>query len=65
MLTTELESYRRIITPAILKAAGVHLRLQGIYEPPRIKWDIINLQDEVESAKAKLLLAQAGSLKTE
>ncbi len=65
MLTSELESYRRLVTPAILRIARLHLRLCGIACEPGIVWETINLQDAVEEARARLLLAQAKKLEKE
>lgn len=59
VLTSELEAYRRILTPVILKISNTFLRLSGFNPDCRVEWDDITLQDEVESAKAKLYSAQA------
>lgn len=59
ILTTELEYYRRLLTPIILKICSTYLRIHGIDEPLSIKWNTINLKDEVEQAQARLYLAQA------
>jgi len=62
LLTSELESYRRVLTPVILRAARTILRIWG--EDPRcsVEWDDITLTDEVELARARLLRAQADQL---
>jgi len=62
LLTSELESYRRVITPVILRVAQTILRVWG--EDPRcaVEWDDITLADEVELARARLLRAQAEKL---
>lgn len=65
LLTSELEYYRRLVTPAVLRIAGLHLRLCGIYCAPRILWQDINLQDAVELARARLYDAQADKLMRE
>lgn len=59
VLTSELEAYRRILTPVILKISKTFLRLSGFDGDCSVIWDDITLQDEVESAKAQLYLAQA------
>ncbi len=59
ILTTELESYRRILTPVISKIGNLYLALNGIHKTAKVVWDDITLQDECESAKANLYLAQA------
>ncbi|MBR3630523.1 MAG: phage portal protein [Oscillospiraceae bacterium] len=62
ILTSELEYYRRLLEPVICRIAGAFLRLRGVYSPVQVKWDSINLQDEVELAKAELYRAQAAAL---
>ena len=62
VLTSELESYRRLLSPVILKICRTFLRLSGITDEPFIEWDDITLQDEVELAKARLYDAQAQQL---
>lgn len=58
-LTSELESYRRILSPVISKICGMYLASKG--EDPRlgIIWDDITLQDEVEQSRARLYRAQS------
>lgn len=65
ILTSELEYYRRLITPAVLRIARLHLRLCGIADEPRIAWGDVNLQDAVELARARLYHAQAQKLEKE
>lgn len=62
ILTSELEYYRRLLDPVIRRIAAMYLRLEGSYADVRIVWDNINLQDEVELAKARLYHAQAAAL---
>lgn len=62
ILTSELESYRAILDPVILKICKTHLLLRGMACPLWVDWDNINLQDEVELARADLLHAQAKTL---
>lgn len=59
MLTTELEAYRKIITPVLIKIARRYLDLNGIMLPVQVLWADITLQDETEHAKACLYEAQA------
>ncbi|WP_312643391.1 hypothetical protein [Hydrogenoanaerobacterium sp.] len=59
ILTSELEAYRRLLTPVVVKICNMFLATNGLYADVRVNWDIINLQDEVETAQAQLLLAQA------
>lgn len=62
ILTSELEYYRRLLTPVILKIATTYLRICGFPDEPLIEWDIINLQDEIEHSRAMLYKAQAEKL---
>lgn len=59
ILTSELEFYRRLLTPVILKIADTFLLLSGIDTKVNLKWETINLQDECETALARLRNAQA------
>lgn len=59
ILTSELEAYRRILTPVIAKIARTFLLLRGRREEPRVEWTDISLQDEVELSRARLYNAQA------
>lgn len=61
-LTTELEAYRRILTPVIEKICNLFLRLCGNSDGVQVIWDEITLQDTVELARAELYSAQAKSL---
>lgn len=62
ILTTELEAYRRIITPVLLRIATVWLDLHSIEEQAEVVWDDITLQDCTELAQARLYNAQADKL---
>ncbi len=59
ILTSELEYFRRILTPTLLKVARAALRAEGYLDEPQVLWDNINLQDETELAEARLKNAQA------
>lgn len=61
-LTSELESYRRILTPAIVRLCNVCLRLMGLPGSVEVMWEDIMLQDMVEIARAELYSAQAQAL---
>ena len=65
VLTTELEYYRRILTPVIFKIADLWLKINGFAHTPKIIWDDITLQDEVEIGRAKLYNAQAEKISRE
>ena len=62
VLTTELEAYRRIITPVIKKIGEAYLKSLGIYRDVSVEWSEITLQDETQSAQARLYNAQADNL---
>ena len=59
ILTSELEYFRRILTPSLLRIAAAVLRGAGLGDTPAVEWDAINLQDETELAEARLKNAQA------
>lgn len=59
ILTSELDCYRTQLSGVLRKIAGIWLQLKGLDEEPAITWESINLQDEVESARARLYDAQA------
>lgn len=61
-LTSELEAYRRILTPAISKVCTTCMKLMGLSGGCEIIWDDILLQDMVEIAQAELYSAQAQNL---
>lgn len=62
ILTSELQSYRRILSPVLSRICRTFLQSHGYLSHFSIIWDTINLQDEVERAKAKLYTAQAAQL---
>lgn len=59
ILTSELEYYRRILTPVLTDTGNAFLCSEGIDAVCRTEWDIINLQDETALAEARLKNAQA------
>lgn len=59
ILTSELEYYRRCLGGIINRLCTVYLKLGGYRDSVNIVWDNINLQDEVELARARLYNAQA------
>jgi hypothetical protein len=65
MLTTEITAIRRTLTPAVERICRLWLRMHGYTCRPEVEWDEINLQDEVEEAKAALYLEQARKLRIE
>lgn len=64
ILVTELEYYRRLLSPVLLKIARTYLRLQGYSDEPEILWNTVTLKDEAEAAKSKLYSAQAEEILT-
>lgn len=65
VLTSELEAYRRILTPVIEKICRFWLVSNGIRDSVDVVWDDITLQDEVELSKAALYRAQTKRLEQE
>lgn len=65
ILTSELESYRDVLNPAISKICSLWLRMHGFCGDCRIEWENINLQDELDLAQARLTNAQAAKLEQE
>ncbi|MCC8023196.1 MAG: phage portal protein [Clostridiales bacterium] len=65
VLTSELEAYRRILTPVIRRIAETWLQFQGKWTRTEVVWNDITLQDEVELSKARLHHAQAAQIEKE
>lgn len=65
VLTSELEAYRRILTPVIEKISRFWLISNGIQDKAEVVWDDITLQDEVELSKAALYRAQTKRIEQE
>lgn len=59
ILTSELEYYRRLISPVLCEIGNAYLCSIGAEAVCAIEWDNINLQDETELAEARLKNAQA------
>ena len=64
ILTSELEYYRRLLEPVILRIIETFLSLHGSRSSAEIIWDNINLQDEIELAHARLYSAQAKEIES-
>ena len=62
ILTSELEYYRELITPSILKICRAYLRGEGVDSDITLEWDNISLQDETELSRARLYRAQADKI---
>ncbi len=59
ILTSELEYYRRLLTPALVQIGNAALRLAGYDCGCEVEWANINLQDEEALAAARLSNARA------
>ena len=59
ILTSELEAYRRLLEPVILRVASLWLKMEGCDTVCTVEWDDITLQDEVDHANARLMNARA------
>mgnify|MGYP002585311099 CR=1 FL=1 len=65
MLTSEITALRRTLEPVIERVCTLWLRMHGYGCRAVVDWEDINLQDEVEEAKAALYLQQARKLRQE
>ena len=62
LMTSELTAIRRTLTPVIEKVCSLWLRMHGCSCSFEVEWEPINLQDEVEEARAALYNAQAQNI---
>ena len=65
VLTSELEAYRRLLTPVIEKICRFWMITNGRNDGFSVEWDDITLQDEVELARARLYRAQSERIEQE
>lgn len=65
LMTSELTAIRRSLTPVLERICSLWLSLHGYACGFAIEWEPINLQDDVEEAKAALYTAQAEKLSAE
>ena len=65
IMTSELTALRRTVTPVIERVCRLWMRMHGYDCPFQIEWEEINLQDQVEEAKAALYRQQAEQLAKE
>ena len=65
MLTTEITAIRRSLTPVVERICRLWLRMHGYTCGFEVVWDDINLQDQVEEARAALYREQARKLRIE
>lgn len=61
-LTSELEFYRRMLTPVIKKICKMHLRAYGYTKGINVIWDGITLKDMLDEANARYLNAKADEI---
>lgn len=62
ILTSEIDAYRRILTPVLERVCRLWLTLNHFPSGFRICWENITLQDEVDLADARLKNAQAAQI---
>lgn len=62
ILTSELESYRNLLSPIINRICSFHLNLMGLPSEIKVVWNNLKIADEVEEARANLLQAQADQI---
>ncbi len=62
LLTSELEAYRSLLTPVVLRVCNTLLRLEGYDCTASLSWNHITLLDETELANARLAAARAARL---
>ena len=65
LMTSEITAIRRCLEPALERLCELWLHLHGYDCPPTVAWSDINLQDQVEEARALLYRAQAEQIKKE
>ncbi len=65
ILTSELEYFRSLLTPAINKICRYYLRLSGFCDDFSINWNNISLLDETELASARLDNARAMQIESQ
>ena len=65
LLTTEITAIRRALTPVVERICRLWLRMHGYSCEFEVYWDDINLQDQVEEARAALYREQARKLRIE
>ncbi len=62
ILTSELEYYRRLMSPVLRDIGNAFLRSQGFSGECSVEWDNINLQDESVLAQTRLNNARAAEI---
>lgn len=62
ILTSELEYYRRLLTPVLCDIGNAYLSSRGFRSECTVEWDNINLQDESVLAQTRLNNAKAAEI---
>lgn len=65
VMTSEITAIRRSLNPVLERICTLWMEMHGYPDDYEIVWDDINLQDEVEEARARLYAAQADELRQE
>ena len=65
MMTSEITAIRRSLTPVVERICELWLRLHGYPDRVEVDWEDINLQDQVEEARAELYREQAEKIRSE
>ncbi len=65
MMTSELTALRRVLTVPLERICRLWMQLHGFDPLFSVEWDDLNLQDEVEEARASLFRQQARRLELE
>ncbi|MCD8128502.1 MAG: serine/threonine protein phosphatase [Oscillospiraceae bacterium] len=65
VMTSEITAMRRALTPVLERIFDLWMALHGAAADYAVCWEDINLQDEVEEARARLYDAQAQTLRNE
>lgn len=65
LMTSEITAIRRSLEPVVERICETFLRLRGWGGSVQVEWADINLQDQVEEARAELYRRQADNLKVE
>lgn len=65
ILTSEITAIRRTVEPVVERICELWLRMHGYDDGVAVEWADINLQDEVDEAKALLYRSQARALQEE
>ena len=65
LMTSEITAIRRSLEPVVERICETWLRMKGWGGSVTVEWEDINLQDQVEEARAELYRRQAENLKVE